>query len=55
MSWQHRFTDMVADVLRLLARLGLLVCTIIIVSFLVWLTWKSCWKLGDWLTDWLFT
>ena len=55
MTWRQNVGDWCADVLRLIARAGLLVAGIILSAFLVWFVWRGCWRLGDVLNGWLFS
>ena len=55
MTWRKHVGDICADLLRLIARAGLLLDCIIISAFTVWFVWKGCWKLADHFNDWLFS
>ena len=54
MSWRKTMTDWLADILRLIARAGLLIDAIILSVFTVWFVYKGCAKLKDLLDAWLF-
>ncbi len=54
MSWRNTVTDWLADILRLIARAGLLIDAILISIFSVWFVYKGCAKLMELLNGWLF-
>lgn len=54
MSWRKNTTDVLTDILRLLARAGFLINAIIISCFSVWFVYKGCCKLASFLNTWMF-